>query len=71
MYTVETIGQIVSKTAVLFGVQKISLFGSYVRGEANENSDIDLHIEKGDIKGLFQFCRFKAALEEEIVLYER
>jgi len=64
MYTVEDIGRIVSKTAVHYGVKKISLFGSYVRGEANENSDIDLHIDKGDLKGLFQLCRFKAALED-------
>jgi predicted nucleotidyltransferase len=28
-----------------FGVEKIGLFGSYARNEANENSDIDIVIE--------------------------
>ena len=35
-----------------YGAAKVSLFGSYSRGEANEDSDIDILLEKGDIKGL-------------------
>ena len=35
-----------------YGAAKVSLFGSYARGEANEDSDIDILLEKGDIKGL-------------------
>jgi len=35
--------------ALRFGVQKIGLFGSYARGEAREDSDIDITVElKGD-----------------------
>ncbi|MBE6499111.1 MAG: hypothetical protein E7Z80_01000 [Methanobrevibacter thaueri] len=30
----------------------MSLFGSYARGEATDESDIDLLINKGEIKGL-------------------
>lgn len=28
-----------------FGIEKIGIFGSYARGEANEESDIDIYIE--------------------------
>ena len=35
-----------------YGAAKVSLFGSYARGEANEDSDINILLEKGDIKGL-------------------
>ncbi len=50
-----SLGQIryaVVSLAEEYGAQKVSLFGSYARGEANENSDIDILLEKGKIKGL-------------------
>ncbi len=31
-----------------FGVKKIGLFGSYIRGDASENSDIDIAVEMED-----------------------
>ena len=48
-----------------YGVEKVYLFGSYARAQAVENSDIDLRIEKGKIRGLFQLSGFKLALEEK------
>lgn len=36
-----------------YGVSRAYIFGSYARGEANENSDIDLRIDSGKIKSLF------------------
>jgi len=36
-----------------FGVQKVGLFGSYVRGEEKENSDIDILIEFENGKSTF------------------
>lgn len=48
-----------------FGVVKIGLFGSYARGEAVENSDIDIAIEMAaDQKNLRNFLAFKRHLEE-------
>lgn len=35
-----------------YGAERIFLFGSYARGEADENSDIDLRIDRGDVRGL-------------------
>jgi predicted nucleotidyltransferase len=46
-----------------FGVKKIGLFGSYVRGEVHEGSDIDIvvELEKPD---LFSLIGIKQAVEE-------
>jgi len=45
-----------------FGVTEIGLFGSYVRNEQTENSDIDILIDydldKIDFKNYMQFCFF-------------
>lgn len=35
-----------------YGVNKLYLFGSYARGEAKQESDIDFYIEKGKVEGL-------------------
>ncbi len=42
----------------------MSLFGSYARGEATENSDVDFYIDKGDIKGLLDYIGFVQDLED-------
>ena len=34
------------------GAGKVSLFGSYARGEATPDSDVDLLVEKGDMRGM-------------------
>ena len=48
-----------------FGVIKIGLFGSYARGDAQEDSDIDIAIEMAtDQKNLHNFLAFKRHLEE-------
>lgn len=44
------------KTAVTdlgmkYGAERVFLFGSYARGSADENSDVDLRIDRGQIKG--------------------
>jgi len=48
------------ETIKIFGVTQIGLFGSYVRGEQTENSDIDLLIDynKAEInfKSFMSFC---------------
>lgn len=36
-----------------FGVDRVELFGSYARGEAQEGSDIDLLVEFEEGRGLF------------------
>lgn len=46
-------------------VLKAYLFGSYVRGEADENSDVDILVELDYQTGIgFAFIRMKLALEK-------
>ncbi len=55
-----------------FGVTRIGLFGSYVRGEAREDSDIDIAVElEGDrlFRKFFALEMFlKTSLQKEIDL---
>ena len=44
IYTLDEIRKMLTKVASIYGIEKIYLFGSYARGEANEKSDIDLYI---------------------------
>ena len=64
MYTIETIREKVIPIAKKYGVKKISLFGSYARGDADEQSDIDFLYTKGKILGL-KYFGFVNDLEEE------
>ena len=47
-----------------FGVTKIGLFGSYVRGEETENSDIDILVELNSKNKYRSFFQLKYFLEE-------
>jgi predicted nucleotidyltransferase len=49
-----------------FGVREVRLFGSAVRGEAAEASDLDLLVEYDHAVpvGLFEFVRLQRALSE-------
>jgi predicted nucleotidyltransferase len=52
----------------IFGVKFIGLFGSYARGEADDNSDIDIlyKIEKDKKLSMFQYLRLMKQLEEKL-----
>ena len=41
IYTIEEIKHIDIPIVSEYGIAKLSMFGSYARGEANENSDLD------------------------------
>ena len=52
-----------------YGVTKIGLFGSYVRGDFKENSDIDIAIEMlNEKKSLNTFFSLRRELEEAFSL---
>lgn len=46
------------------GVKSLALFGSAVRGEAREDSDVDLLVEFQRPVGLFEFIDLKGYLED-------
>lgn len=50
---IEKLKEIVAPIARQYGIERIYLFGSYARREMNEQSDIDLRIDKGSLRGLF------------------
>jgi hypothetical protein len=65
VYTTEEIKQIVEPIAREYGIGRLSLFGSYARGNAKPGSDIDFHLmDCGDIRGLFRLAGFHRRLEE-------
>lgn len=49
-----------------YDVVKAAVFGSLVRGEASETSDLDLLVEFSGKKSLFDLVNLKLALEEKL-----
>ncbi len=64
VYSIKEIKRIAIPIAKKYGVDSLSLFGSYARGEATSESDVDFYIDKGNIKGLLDFIGFIQDLEE-------
>ncbi len=64
VYTIDEIRNIVAPIAKVHDVGRIYLFGSYARGEATPDSDIDLRVDKGNLKGLFALGALYADLED-------
>ena len=64
IYTTEEIKHIAIPIVCEYGIARLSMFGSYARGEANEDSDLDFLIDKGELKGLIQYCSLVQKLEE-------
>jgi predicted nucleotidyltransferase len=65
-YKIEELQEIISPIAKKYNLSQVSLFGSYARGDSNEQSDIDLRIDKGGLKGMFALCGFYTEVEEAL-----
>ena len=52
VYTLEEIASRVGPVAEAYGVERICVFGSYAKGEAGPDSDIDLLVSPGNAKGM-------------------
>ena len=66
MLTIESIRTIVSEIGKKYVIKKAYLFGSYAKGKANNDSDVDIIIEKGELntyKDYFYMCE---ELEKEL-----
>ena len=71
IYTIEEIREIAAPIAMEYGVAAMYLFGSYARGEATPESDLDFRIDKGQVRNLLKFggllneleCSFQKKLD--------
>ena len=66
MPTVEDIRRVAQDLGAQYGVERIYLFGSYARGSAGPDSDIDLRIDKGRMRGLFQLAGLKLDFQDRL-----
>lgn len=64
VFTVEDIKKRVIPIVIKYGINTFSLFGSYARGDATEDSDLDFVMDKGDLRGL-QYVSLVQDLEDE------
>lgn len=64
IYTIKQIKDIIKPILNKHNINEIYLFGSYSRGEATKDSDIDIFCEKGDIRTLID----QGKLEDELEL---
>ena len=68
VYTIADMQKIITPIAQKFGLKAVYLFGSYARGTATENSDIDLLIdtEGTAIRSLLDLAAVYCELEEAL-----
>lgn len=64
--SLEDIAVKVGPIAHRYGVPKVYVYGSYARGEADSDSDIDLCIEWGDIRDYFELGHMETDLEDAL-----
>ena len=64
VYTLDQIRGMVRPVAKRHGVQRLYVFGSYGRGEATPQSDVDLHLcGTGDVRSLLQVIALQQDME--------
>ncbi len=61
---VREIRDAVTTLGVRYGIGGAWLFGSYARGDATPESDVDLRIEQGDLRGFFALSGLRLDLQE-------
>ena len=62
--TIDEIKEKIRPICEKYQVVKLSLFGSYARGEATEESDVDFHMVAPKGMRLFKMAGFRLDLEE-------
>lgn len=64
VYTIDEIRAIACPIAKRYGIAALYLFGSYARGEATPQSDIDFRVDRGSIVDLLELGGLFSELEE-------
>lgn len=74
IFTFENITNLVAPIARKYDVEEIYLFGSYARGEATENSDLDFLVFGGDnfkLTLIFALAEdLRKALQKDVDVFE-
>ena len=68
MTDISKIQKAVVPIAQSYGVKRLYLFGSYAKGTANQNSDIDLLVEKGKPMSLLKLSGMRQSVQEALNL---
>ena len=63
---IKDIQNAVAELGKQYGAERIFLFGSFAREEAVADSDVDLRIDKGSIRGLFALSGLHLDLEKRL-----
>ena len=66
MQDITTIKNTIIPIAKSYGVKRVYLFGSYAKGTATEESDIDLLIEKGKPMSLLMLSGMREKIQAEL-----
>ena len=66
MSAVAEIQTTIAPSAKQYGVKRVYLFGSYAKGEAGPNSDVDLLIEKGKPMSLLKLSGMRQECQEAL-----
>lgn len=69
VYSFEEIVERVRPVAEKYGLRSVYLFGSYARGDADDDSDVDLLVDAYNVHGLRfygMYDDFCTALEKEV-----
>ena len=64
VYTIKEIKEMIYDILKKYGIEKAYIFGSYARGEANKQSDVDIMIKKGNLKTLLQLSALAYEIEQ-------
>lgn len=65
-YTIDELKRIITPIAEKYQIAQVYLFGSFARGDFDEESDIDIRIEKGNLRGMFALCEFYTEVSEAL-----
>jgi len=66
IYSIADISRRLSPIARRYGLGATFVFGSYARGEATPQSDVDICIEKGRVRTLFELSGVRLDFEDAL-----
>ena len=58
--------RLVSEVAQKYNLKSVFLFGSFARGDATDDSDLDLRVDGGNLRTLYDVSALRLDLEEAL-----